>query len=176
MGGQEVWADDTVGLFQSILAGAALEEAKPIYQSLPLYVSKERTKDSASSSKNVFLPDYNESETVPISNSSEQSCANVCVFWGHTNRVRCVHSHCRDSSCAVEICWTPVLSSTPILKCHKGGIVFGPRPEQTVLEPIMFGTVLEPIMFGKVSLVTTEGLAGRWELELLTGWCVQELL
>lgn len=88
-----------------------------------------------------------------------QMCA--CFEVTPTPTVRCVHSHCRDSSCAVEICRTPVLSSTPILKCHKGGIVFGPRPEQTVLEPIMFGTVLEPIMFGKVSLVTTEGLAGR---------------
>lgn len=71
MGGQEV-ADDTVGLFQSILAGVALKEAQPIYHSLPLYVSKERTKD-------VFS-DSSESETVPISNSSEQGRANACVF------------------------------------------------------------------------------------------------
>ncbi|KAL1249635.1 hypothetical protein QQF64_020640 [Cirrhinus molitorella] len=39
----------------------------------------------------------------------------------------------------MEICRTPVLSSTPILSRHKGGIVFSPRPGQTVLKPIMFG-------------------------------------
>lgn len=150
MGGQEVWADDTLGLFQSILARVALEEAQPIYQVCPFMFQKSEQKTVP-----PVVQHYSEWETVPISNSSEQDFSNVCVFW-----VRCVRSHCRDS------CWTPVLSSTPILCHHKGGIVFGRRPGQTVLEPIMFG---------KVSLITTEGLTGRWEPELLTEWCVQDL-
>ncbi|ROL23534.1 hypothetical protein DPX16_18802 [Anabarilius grahami] len=66
----------------------------------------------------------------------------------------------------MEICRTPVLSSTPILSCHKGGIVFSPRPGQTVLKPIMFGkgSDLWPSVVSKAcSKLSSSSSQIRWQ-------------